>query len=246
MTYGVIYFAYGKKYLDEAIFSASSLKKHNPGLQVTLFTNSSNGISDKEVFDNIIVPQENFHPFKMKIYAMLNSPYEQTLFLDTDTKIINDVTEPFFNLHTNDIAIAGMRWLNEDRTFKAFEKLSDELPGQHIYNTGVIYYKKSDAFTKFANLWYDRVAINGKAVLNVDCDQRQFNDLVHEFADKQTGLKIQLIPNIKYNCRLLMLPHLNPQQRKNISILHEHRLNTPVKLYLWKLKAIAKNILKGR
>ena len=92
---GVIYIAYSqKKYIDEAIFSATSVKKHNPNLSITIFT-------DYELKNNCFdivkkLPPNNFK-FRCKQDFLKNTPYEKTLYLDTDT-YVNDNIEDLFNL----------------------------------------------------------------------------------------------------------------------------------------------------
>lgn len=244
MKTGVIYLAYGMKYVDEAVFSATSMKKFNPSLSVTLFTNISDFELKFKCFDNVIVLKENYDPYKMKIFAMLSSPYENTLFLDTDTKILNDVTAPFNYLSEHDIAIAGMRWLNPDLTFRDFEKKSEIRPGEIIFNTGVIYFRSSEAFKKFGDVWFSRVAKSGVGIPNVDRDQRQFNDMLDEALNVQLGLKIKPISNKIYNCRLLFKPYLSDVERKGIAILHEHDLHRPLHLFKTRIKTRLKSILK--
>jgi len=95
---GFLYCVYSKdnkknKYFDEFINSFNSLKGVLPSCNVTLYTNiffENNYGIDQIIFDKDI-------PLKTiaKAKALLNSPYEKTIFLDTDTIVhrntINDI-----------------------------------------------------------------------------------------------------------------------------------------------------------
>jgi len=96
--------------------SARSVKKVVPNIHITLFADKINQeVIEREnmekVFDDIIFHKypkikkgENFQ-FESKLYAMLNSPYEKTIFLDADTIVLNNRINEFYDaLEWHDIA----------------------------------------------------------------------------------------------------------------------------------------------
>lgn len=95
---GFIYSLYSmdqkpNKFYDEFLVSYKSLKKVLPKSNVSLYTNIifENNIG----IDQVIFDKEINKSHIAKAFALLNSPYEKTIFLDTDTfihrKTINDI-----------------------------------------------------------------------------------------------------------------------------------------------------------
>ena len=144
---GVIYVATGKRYIEEALKSAASLKDKMPDLPVTIF--SSDPI-DSHLFEKVVVIENpNYdHPGLDKIECMLCSPYEHTLFLDSDTYICDDFSEVFSLLSQFDIAAAhaplrlAPEYLDSGRSWIPYK--FNEVPKSYPeMNTGVVLYKKS-------------------------------------------------------------------------------------------------------
>lgn len=82
MSKGVIYIATGEKYIQEALKSAASLKDKIPSLPITLF--SSEYVSSK-VLNEVILIENPQYGWIDKITYISQTPYEETLFIDTDT-----------------------------------------------------------------------------------------------------------------------------------------------------------------
>ena len=76
-------------YIKEAIFSAKSLRKHDPEAQITLFTNQD--IKD-DVFNEIKIVKMDL---RCKQNFLLDSPYEKTILLDTDTYVNHNINDLF-------------------------------------------------------------------------------------------------------------------------------------------------------
>jgi hypothetical protein len=106
MTQGVTNLATGRKiYLDECVFSATSLKKHCPDIPVTLFTEKSD--IKESCFDDILTIRNGAHLFKDKVKCSLLSPYESTLYLDCDIQILQPIYEMFEWLKEYDLGVAN-------------------------------------------------------------------------------------------------------------------------------------------
>lgn len=89
---GVFYIAAGKKYIEEAIFSAATVKRHMPELSVAICADEN---PNSEYVDTFIkMENPNFH-FKDKPEHMGLTPFEETLFLDTDKYLVDCVIELF-------------------------------------------------------------------------------------------------------------------------------------------------------
>lgn len=165
MKTGVIYSCSGNtNFLKESVESAESVKKFMPGIEICLFHNYSDAILnsvDTNVFTDVrkLVLPENNDPrfsghmscFLAKLYAIQQTPFDYTLFLDTDTEIKRRIPTFFDLLKNFDIAIAPgpMTQLPTDSE-DIINKIPDEFPE---LNTGVILYKKSEKMDKFLNTW---------------------------------------------------------------------------------------------
>jgi hypothetical protein len=145
---GVIYVATGESYRADALTSAASLKRMHPELPVCLF-------SDKElpspVFD-LFKRIENPHR-RSKIDCMRQSPFRRTLFLDTDTRIVGNVTEPLELLERFDIAMClGKVRLAGRMKRKNYD--TEQVPASfYPYNSGVMYFRRSEALDKLFADW---------------------------------------------------------------------------------------------
>lgn len=182
---GIIYIATGDKYLKEMLFSASTAHKYFPNLPITLFTDDPANplIKDNVLIDKIEVIDKPIYNFGDKILPLKQSPYFETLFLDTDTAIVENCDEIFEPLKHNDIAVAFHGY----RTDYAFEELPKSCPS---YNTGVIVFRKSPEFNDFIDSWLEKQLEYSK--LRPD-DQPSFR-----YCLNQGKIRMHTLPN-EYN-----------------------------------------------
>lgn len=160
MRQGAIYIATGRKYIEEALQSMGSLKAVAPSVHVTLFSNER---IKSAYFDDLVLidgteRDETFHkaakvvPEGMvnKVYYMSRSPYERTLFLDTDTYVARDISDLFPLLDRFDIAVTHA----PHRTLKALKSPLVEIPPSFpVLNTGVVLFKNSEPMRAFFSEW---------------------------------------------------------------------------------------------
>jgi len=101
-NYGYLYCLYsedGQKndYFDkELIPSFSSLKLTVPTASVSLYTNIK--FDNDEGFDHVIYDEHIDKRHIAKAHALLKSPYDRTIFLDTDTIIHRDIINDIFKV----------------------------------------------------------------------------------------------------------------------------------------------------
>lgn len=144
--FGVLYVATGQTYVDEALASARSLKKHNPQLPVTLISDLP---TTSNYIDSFILIKDPQFEFIDKVNYFSKTPYENTLFLDTDTVVCDKITEIFEALEHFDLGIAHV-----PNDFKLNFKPNSKVPSSFIeFNTGVILYKKSEEMNLFFKDW---------------------------------------------------------------------------------------------
>ncbi|KJD34106.1 hypothetical protein PK35_05085 [Tamlana nanhaiensis] len=219
ITQGVIYIANGDKFINEAIASAKSLKQHNSNLSVTLFSNKKVGT---EYFDKQILIENP--GYRDKVYYLEKSPYERTLFLDTDTFVCDNIDELFFLLNHFDIALAHAPM----RLAQDYKPILSHLNQQKItraypeFNTGVILYKNGahfKAMMKHCQELYNSYSENGKLKLP---DQIVFREAIY-----YSKLKLATLTP-EYNCRSLFYTYVEG----TVKILHDRRKN----MYKWAKK----------
>jgi hypothetical protein len=138
---GFVYIAGGaQKYVEEATISAHSLKQVQPDAHVTLITDRDLSAAP---FDAIVVQQGNFSDWKsglaFKVDCMYRcSPYDHTLYLDTDTYFYENCQPLFELLRYFDICMANAPSVRD-------VPYLDEVPFTicQPYNTGVIAFRKN-------------------------------------------------------------------------------------------------------
>jgi hypothetical protein len=101
MTQGVVYIASGDRYVEEAVYSAHSLRAHSPQLPIVLF--SDRDVADSPFDEVRIVPTRHHRP---KVDYLSESPFERTLYLDSDTRVVRPLDEMFALLDRFDMAMA--------------------------------------------------------------------------------------------------------------------------------------------
>ena len=177
-TIGVLYIAMGKKYIEEAKISAKSLKAKMPNLPVTILAHEE--VKTPE-FNEAVVVNKPYYSFEDKVVYLYDSPYEYTLFLDTDTYVCEDFSELFGVLDNFDIAAVH-----------APTKIPGTVNGvpecYQQMNTGMILFKKSPEVKKFWEYWV-------KIYESGEPDQPSFREALFK-----SNLRIATLTP-EYNCR---------------------------------------------
>ena len=145
MRQGVIYIATGEKHVAEALVSARSLKRHMPDLPVTLYTDQAVVAPDMDVVGFAA------DGYLSRIPALVGTPYERTLFLDSDTYVCGDLGGLFALLDEFDIALAH----SPTRAIYEVEGVPDSFPE---FNAGVILYRRSARVKAALRDWAERFA----------------------------------------------------------------------------------------
>jgi hypothetical protein len=144
---GVVYSGTGKFYVAEAIRSAGSSLRHNPIPHVLFADGETQGIPGLTVAR--FEPSGN--PYIDKIANMRRSPFERTLYLDSDTYVVQEIVHVLALLDNYDLAVAfapAYRGLEDPGVPKAF----------HEFNTGVLAWRRSDRTAAFLASWEETYA----------------------------------------------------------------------------------------
>jgi hypothetical protein len=201
---GVIYTAIGENYIREAQLSARSVRTFLPDTRIVLFTDSPT--EDKNVFDDVIrLENLNRRPQLDKLTCFKDSPFRDTLFLDTDTYLCGSPSELFDLLEEFDIAMAL------DRRYYDFFPDGVGVPAAFCeFNQGVVAFRQSPQMQKmvqasldWAEDFYTRTGIP------ID-DQVSMRVVLYS-----SDLRIATLPQ-EFNCRFHSFGYLNGRVR----ILH--------------------------
>lgn len=140
---GVVYVATSSSLLAEAEHSVASLRRHNPGLPVMLVTHKPPAAP--ELWDRVRLLESPSFSSKDKLH-MSSSPWERTLFLDTDTLVFAPLDEVFELLDRFDFAAV--------QTSSGYHYKIESLPNTFPeFNSGVIAFRKSEKLAEFFELW---------------------------------------------------------------------------------------------
>lgn len=140
---GFIYIATGEQFVQEARLSAQTVHQHMPDIPITLVTDSKN---DFDEFDEVHVVDNPSYGFDDQIKYLCDSPYDLTVFLDTDIHVAADISDLFSILNEFDIAAAH----NHDRGAFIPDGVPDAFPE---YNTGVLPYRNDEKMVAFCDSW---------------------------------------------------------------------------------------------
>lgn len=100
---GYLYVAFGEKYLKELKTAVRSLKDHTE-FPVALITDDKSYQNHPDF--SVVIIHDPIYSYGSKIYCLLKSPFEKTIFLDTDTFVCDSLDGIFDLLDHFDVAAA--------------------------------------------------------------------------------------------------------------------------------------------
>jgi len=140
----VLYSCSGEFYIAEALRSARSSLRFNR-LPHVLYTTGE--VADEQPAGLTVVRFEpSANPYADKIANMRRSPFKRTLYLDTDTYVIDDVTHLLALLDRFDMAVA---YTAEGRG----PHDPGVPPAFYEFNTGVLAWRASERMAAFMSDW---------------------------------------------------------------------------------------------
>lgn len=215
---GVVYMAMGASYLQEAVVSARSLRRHQKD-PILLFTDQYQRAVAEGIFDQVVhLERSGPLPHRDKLVAMRCSPFQNTLFLDTDTFVAGSLADAWELLERFDLAFAG------DRGYVDHFPADTEVPDSFKEpNLGVVFFRASEALDR---LWQDALdlydqlgASPGFSTPFCFFDQPPFRLALYRSSLRFTALTDE------YNCRFANYGKLNGPVRVLHGRLHRARHN---------------------
>ena len=162
--FGAIYVAIGRAHFLMAISSILSLNRSNPYMPVCLVTDQQKD----ERFKDVKIDFWKFVDFKkdqnrlVKLNIYKYSPFKKTIFIDSDTLVLGNLSIGGFYLDYFDIAIKQKTKPYPDSP-KAREKIFNgtrsiaDLPH---WNSGLILFRKNTKVENFFGLWINSFKTN--------------------------------------------------------------------------------------
>ena len=196
---GIIYIVTGQKFVEEACRSAASVKKCMPDIPITLFSDLP---IDSSFFDQVIHIANPAYGLEDKVGYISMSPYQETLFLDSDTHMVDNSRELFSLLERFDFAAVH----SSCRAQYQVSEVPDCFPE---FNTGVLLFRKSKQTEWLFERWVQIYREDGGKSINwlfpgganlyrnAIPNQPSFRRAIYE-----SGLRTATLPS-EYNCRLL-------------------------------------------
>jgi hypothetical protein len=195
MDEGLLYIATGdEKYVEEARTSAQSARDHVPGVSTALIADRT---VDADVFDVTLTLEDPEYGFIDRVDAMTRTPFEKTLYLDTDTYVCGDLSDVFDLLDAFDIAAAHAPGRRYDLTGGAVEggpgaDIPESFPN---FNCGAIAFRDTEETRALLDRWADTYRDHLDEAPDVN-DQPAFREAVYE-----SDLRVATLPP-EYNCRV--------------------------------------------
>ncbi len=139
---GILYSCSGEPYVAEAVQSARSSLRHH-SLPHLLFSSVE---VDSEPGLSVARFEPSGNPYLDKIANMRRSPFERTIYLDTDTFVVEEIAHVLALLDHYELAVAfapGQRGLRDPEVPRAF----------YEFNTGVVAWRASERIASFMRDW---------------------------------------------------------------------------------------------
>jgi len=148
MSRGVLYIGFGDNFVKEMLFSAESVKVNCPTMHITVF-------SDREV-DSEFVDECRLIEVKhirAKVDYIQFAPYDETIFLDTDTIVDHDISEMFGILEKYDFAMCHDLARKRENVSKLIPEYDDIPYAFSEVNPGVMVFSKNERVDSFFSNW---------------------------------------------------------------------------------------------
>lgn len=202
ITCGVIFIAAGGEYVKDACASARTLREHSPGLQIDIYCDVTAEV-EAGLFDQVH-QIENPHK-RSKVDYIWRSRFDRVLYLDTDTRIVADISNLFDLLDRFDICATHAHSRERDSTNQTWRIAIPKCFPQ--LNGGVLLFRNSESVQAMLKEWADAYHSAG-----FKRDQVTLRELVW-----RSNLDIYILP-----------PEYNIRYAKYIDVWEEHEAHPKI------------------
>ena len=204
---GILYITSGQKYYNEAIRGIKRTKKVMPSVPIALCTDWEEKKKCEEI-DYYIKLEQPSYSFADKVNNYYNTPFDKTIFLDTDTYLIDSI-EVLFELLDRFDVVASHAPIEEDEIIKLPNAFAE-------MNSGVIAYKKNERaremFEMYKSNYEECYRYYTTKYNDVPPDQPSFRYAVYH-----TDVQFCFLPH-EYNCMVDFPCFLS----ERVHIIHGH------------------------
>jgi hypothetical protein len=151
---GVLYVVDGLRYANEVKLAVLRLRQIS-NINICIISNEL--YSEFDIFNNVnnleikILQSLQETKFASKVIGLLNSPFERTLFMDTDTFVVNKIDFIFELLNLYDCCFT----LEPSISTTQFELLDDYVNSIGEFNSGVVLFNNSEIVMDFFRFWME-------------------------------------------------------------------------------------------
>ena len=141
---GIYYIAFGTRYVAEAVISAMSAKRQMADIRTAIL---SNGYVRESCFDVEETVSEAWAGFESKIKFLAATPFDRTLYVDTDIYFCRPITELFEALERYDLLFA----YDAQSSYRDREAADAVLSAP---DTGFLAFRRSGAIDSLFRRWH--------------------------------------------------------------------------------------------
>ena len=141
---GIYYIAFGRRYVAEAVISATSAKQQMSDIRTAILSNEN---VRESCFDVKETMSEAWAGFDSKIKFLAATPFDRTLYVDTDIYFCRPITELFDALDRYDLLFA----------YDAQSSYRDPEAGDAVLSapdTGLLAFRRSGAIDSLFRRWH--------------------------------------------------------------------------------------------
>ena len=147
---GYLYIAFGDAFTKEALMSIKSLKRFN-NEPVALFTD----LDQTEEFDGLVDLYAKINPqhIRAKVDFISQSPFKKTIYLDSDTLIVRNISDMFDVLDRFDVAVTNDYARKRTKYSNIVPEYAEIPYAFSEVNGGIMAYNDSLAANTFFSMW---------------------------------------------------------------------------------------------
>ena len=150
---GYLYIAYGEAFTKEALMSIQSLRRFTD-LPIAVYTDKKSLVESKSEELNInLIGEIVANHLRAKVDYMDQSPFVNTVFLDTDTVIVRNCDDMFDLLERFDVAIVNDYARKREKYSKIVPEYGNIPYSFSEANSGVIAFNSSTRTQTFLKMW---------------------------------------------------------------------------------------------
>ena len=148
---GILYIASGEKYIQESHHAARRAQKVTD-LPISIVADRE---IEEELYDDVIIDDNPDYGVSDKARNLLKSPYDKTIYMDSDTFVIDNISDLYDCLNHGPLAVALDP--HEGSLYSGEYEIDQEIPKSFPeYQTGVIVYRQTPPVNEFINDWISR------------------------------------------------------------------------------------------